>query len=73
MKTIIEWFDPWNITHMRAYIYFQENGHWPKDFIPEDVEFPTNWHITLLSKLADAWVEHFKDKFMYNCRNDLWG
>jgi len=73
MKTIIEWFDPWNISHMRAYIYLEDKSYWPKDFIPKDIIFPNTWRIELINKIADCWIEHFKDKFIYNCRNDLWG
>jgi len=58
---ILDWFDVYNFTHIRAYVELQSSGIWPKNFIPEDVTFSNGWHIGLLSKFTDAYLEshHF--------------
>lgn len=55
---IDEWFDPVNLQHLVAYKALEDNGMWPKGFIPEGMEFPPAWHISLMAKLADKWIEY---------------
>jgi len=63
MKTIIEMFDPNNSNHIKAWIHLSNKGEWPKGFIPKDkVEFPPNWQVALVFKLAQAHVDNFKAK-----------
>ena len=57
MRKIDEWFDPHNIEHLRAYSELELTGRWPVGFIPSDVELRPAWHIILLSKMADCWLE----------------
>jgi hypothetical protein len=53
--TIIEWFDPNNAEHIKAYHHLENSGAWPQDFIPEfnNKFFPTGWHIMLQTKILD--------------------
>lgn len=57
--TIIEWFDIKNIEHIRGYDEISKTGHWPEGFIPDNVEFVTNWNIILMSKMSDEYVKVF--------------
>jgi hypothetical protein len=58
---IVEFFDPYNIEHIRAYRHLQEQGMWPVGFIPENVKkspVPSGWTILMVNKIADAWIDH---------------
>lgn len=56
MKSIVDWFDPKNLTHLQAYQHLQNVGLWPEHFIPADVGFPNLWQVALAGKLADLYV-----------------
>lgn len=58
MTSLIDFFDPHNLEHMKAYGILINSGTWPEGFIPETVEFPAHWHMLLALKLADAWMEY---------------
>ena len=57
--TIVEYFDPKNHKHLRAYDYLKTVGHWDSDFGAETfgLEFPPLWQVALATKLADAYLE----------------
>ena len=55
--SIFDWFDPYDMEHLRAYRTLHERGCWPEDFPPSHVEMTTNWQVAIMSKMADAWVE----------------
>ncbi len=63
---ILDFFDPLNIDHLRAYQHLQEKGTWPTNFIPDDVEFSSNWQMMLQAKMADLWVG--TNIFMHNMK-----
>ena len=65
---ILDFFNPLDIDHLRAYQHLQENGTWPTDFVPDwdKVEFTPNWQMMLQSKMADLWVG--TNIFMHNMR-----
>lgn len=60
--TIVEFFDPLDIQHVRAYDYLCNNAIWPEEFHKmlkdEGIEFPSAWQGSLAFKMADAWIEH---------------
>jgi hypothetical protein len=56
--TIIEFFDPNNIEHIKAFVHLQNTGIWPNYFITTDITFPLLWQTTLMSKMTDKWVEY---------------
>ena len=58
MTKIGEWFDPYNKDHCAAYEHLLRCGAWPKDFLPDDIEFEPSWQILVMSKLSDAWIDH---------------
>jgi len=55
---IIEWFDPKNVDHLKAYRHLQDNGLWPEGFIPENMEFMAGWQIFIASSMADEWIQY---------------
>ena len=61
--SICEWFDPYNIKHIKAYKHLYDTGSWPEGFIPKNVEMVTSWQMLLWSKLANAWVNHMLQSF----------
>jgi hypothetical protein len=57
MKTILDFFNPLDIDHLRAYQHLQQKGTWPENFVPWDkIEFGANWITELTTKMADLWV-----------------
>ncbi len=58
MRFLVDWFDPYNMEHIRAYRHLQNTGVWPYGFISAGVVIGMNWQVLLQSKLAAAWVEH---------------
>jgi hypothetical protein len=53
----LDFFDPLDINHLRAYQHLQKNGTWPDTFIDWDnIEFEPNWQFSIHSKMADLWV-----------------
>lgn len=53
---IDEWFDPHNIDHLKAYNHLRNYGEWPRDFLPDDLEYVFSWQMILMSKIANAYI-----------------
>jgi hypothetical protein len=53
---IKDFFNPYNVDHLKAYIHLNETGFWPKGFIPEGMEFDSFWQILIAIKMANAWL-----------------
>jgi len=54
---ILDFFNPLDIDHLRAYQHLQKKGAWPEGFIDWDIiEVKPNWQMMLQSKMADLWV-----------------
>ena len=54
----VDWFNPYNIEHLRAYRYVQDTGTWPPRFIPDNLLMGNNWQVLLQFRLAEAWVNY---------------
>ena len=54
---IADWFDVNNIEHLKAYKHLEDTGFWPKNFLPEEMEMPALWGVSLAHKLADAYID----------------
>lgn len=52
---IVDFFNPHNIEHIKAYEHLDEEGCWPEGFISDDIEFSTGWNSLVESKMAKAW------------------
>ena len=53
---ICDWFDVSNEEHLDAYRHLQRSGAWPEGFLPENVTQSPFWHMEILSKLANAYL-----------------
>jgi hypothetical protein len=56
--TIIDFFDVYNIKHLVAYNHLCNTGHWPENFLPEDLEVPPPlWASNIMARMGQAWLE----------------
>ena len=62
MVDIVEYFDPYNMDHIRAFKYLMDNYRWPDLFWTEmmgkNIIISPSWQVRLASKMADEWVKH---------------
>ena len=65
-KSIIEFFDITDETHLEAYIYLTQKGVWSPEFYEilttENIDLPMNWQFTLMEKLALEFIIYLKNK-----------
>jgi len=54
-QELMDWFDPRNINHLKAYKHLQKTGVWPEGFIKG--ELPSHWQTMVTYKLADAYLD----------------
>jgi hypothetical protein len=62
--TIDEFFNPYDKTHMDAWVSFNTNGVWDERFTSIDISFEGDWYCKVVSKIANAWQEAYKDEFL---------
>jgi len=59
---IVEYFNPHDINHIRAYQHLQHGGTWPTQFYANlkenGIDLPANWQLDLAVKMSNAWIEH---------------
>lgn len=55
-KSIIDWFNPSDPAHMRIWITMEKTGVFSRDNVPDGIEFPINWQIMIVAKIARAWT-----------------
>jgi hypothetical protein len=58
--TIIEFFDPYNPSHIKAYREMEKSA-WPKEFLPDGILFPQGWDVRLRIKMVEAWCIHIEN------------
>lgn len=51
-----DWFDPYNIEHIRAYCYLHEKAYWPEGFKPKHVKTDIYWEANIKTKIINAWI-----------------
>jgi hypothetical protein len=57
-QTIVDFFDPYNVSHLKAYRHLEKTGFWPKGFIPDEIiGLAMAWQVGLVAKLARAWLQ----------------
>jgi hypothetical protein len=61
--TILEFFNVYNVDHLKAYKYLSEHGRWPEGFIPENTRFQMFWQILLMAKMTNAWIAYNIQEF----------
>lgn len=54
---ITEFFDPYNMEHIKAYEEMLIHGFLPNGFAPEDIEYDNAWQVLIAFKMAGAWTE----------------
>lgn len=54
---ITEFFNPYNMEHIKAYKHLLTYGFWPERFLLANIEYSTGWQAVLAFKMADVWVE----------------
>ena len=54
---IEDWFNPYDKTHVAAYLHLEDTGDWPNGFLPGGVQFRDNWQCFVLGKLGQAWLD----------------
>ena len=52
---ILDYFNIYNVDHLKAFRSLENTGSWPGDFLPEEISFCTAWQIKLAGKMATAW------------------
>lgn len=55
---IVDWFDPYNIDHLYAYLNFHDSGEWPTNFIPAGLHIQKDFYKLISEKLAKAYCNH---------------
>lgn len=56
--SIGEWFDVKSGDHLEAYDHLCKTGAWPEGFVPDHVQRHPGWHMHLVAKMANAWVDY---------------
>ncbi len=56
--TIIQFFDPRNNDHLRAYRHLEKTGLWPEGFVDglRSVGMGILWQTCLSQKMAEYWI-----------------
>jgi hypothetical protein len=54
---ITEFFNPYNMEHIKAYKHSTVHGSWPEGFIAERYDYPVAWQAIIAFKMANVWVE----------------
>ena len=61
----IEFFDPKNPDHIKAYLSLVDKGYWPVEFATEvDQSDRQHWYLFAMVKFTNAWLEYvdYKEK-----------
>jgi hypothetical protein len=53
---IVDWFNPKDLNHLRAYNHLRNYGVWPDGFITKDIEFTFSWQMLLIAKIANEYI-----------------
>ena len=63
MDNDCNWFNPYNIEHLKAYEHLSNTGTWPEEFydscVPRDI--PLSWALIIAGRMASALVDLAKN------------
>ena len=65
-ETVTEFFDPYNVEHLKAYDHLCQTGSWPKGFLPEGIapgcvgKVEVDHLIEVVNNMANAWMAEAK-------------
>jgi hypothetical protein len=54
---LVDFFDPRNKDHLRAYLNLYKEGCWPPGFLPKDIKIPNGWNFMLAEKIVRVYLE----------------
>ena len=61
-----EWFDIKNSEHLASLKHFIKSGHWPENFIPDEMKPLESDMDIIFRKIAMAWI----DQRLSECKNN---
>lgn len=53
----MDFFDIYNIEHLKAYKHLSKNGTWPEGFIPENCKMSPIWAYQIAEKMSIVYVD----------------
>jgi len=54
---LIDFFDPKNKDHLKAYLNLYKEGCWPQGFLPEGIKIPNGWNFLLAEKIVRTYLK----------------
>ena len=57
---IVDFFDPANPEHIKAYKHLRDTGVWPGQFISDNIIFESYWYIQMLHKLVGYLLKKYE-------------
>ncbi len=60
-RSVVDFFDPRDEEHIRAYAHVQRTGSWPADFWEriKHLQRPVLWDTAIAYKIAKVYIEDF--------------
>lgn len=52
-----DWFDPYNIDHIKAYDHLQKTGTWPEGFVSAGIEYSYLAIPAIQASISYAWTQ----------------
>lgn len=71
--TIVDFFNPNDIEHVKAFNFFQKNSRWPESFVVPDHDinfYPSQWNIDILKKISEYWLIKKYAEYYENLYNE---
>lgn len=62
---LTNFFDPYNIEHIKAFQHMQKTGAWPEKFfdkVKEHIAEDPHWYLSISMKMSNAWIKHSLEK-----------
>jgi len=55
-NNIVDEFNPFSLSHIREWHFLSQNGRFPEESEFSSMDFPTNWQIQIMNKMANCLV-----------------
>jgi hypothetical protein len=62
--TLLDFLDLNNPEHVKALFHFDQNGHFPEGFVPDNIEYDILWFKKLYLRLGNKWVRSEYQKIL---------
>lgn len=53
----VEFFNPYNFEHLKAFRHLRKTGAWPENFIPDYVEMNGYWLLDIQYEMANTLID----------------